>query len=100
MLYLTERSDVTTQLIVYDTFVNRYNYTVAARIHNKSRSPVVSCIIDIDEYEACVLTLRGISLFKVIKVSQSFATLSNFELKVEVADIDALMHWWDERFGL
>ena len=92
MMYLTRTNDVKeAHTILYDTLTNRIG-EVSAFTSGSATGCMESCIIDIDEQEACILALKGIQLFKVLDIE--FETSINLSrCPVQVSDNDAIIEW-------
>lgn len=98
MLYLAVTNEVDRSLIVYRVFIDSSTSIILAGA--KHRDYVTrTCIIDIDEHDACVLALKGTTLFKVANITRMEASIhkgacGEFNLIAEMQNLENVMHWW------
>ena len=97
MLYLTESNLVpVTVPVVYSTWVEFPTKQVHARTAVLGEN-YRTCIIDIDEHLACILTLKGVPLSKIDRVYRARMFRAGGEkwpFMAKLADIESLYSWW------
>lgn len=93
MLYLIPFNQ-TPYTPLYSTFISSINRGVWATPYDADKY-YTTCIIDIDEYEACVLALKGVPIFRVATLTPRTTNIMHeCRYTVEMVDMSTLMYWW------